>query len=306
MSKATSDGGRAAIVLVSLLALGGVAVADRYMQQELARAYARLDQSQSQARSDAQQLRQEIARLRPKPGDIIRDDAIGYVQITNPSDLIQRTLISGKTWEKPIQDLIVKYARPGATVLDIGSYIGTHCLVLARAVGEGGKVFAFDPSAEAMAQLQRNLYLNNVHNVTAIQKALGAENSQGFIGELSPNNAGANVACTMQDIAKGNLLCGEIANRAKAFEMVRLDDLGIEHVTLAKIDVEGHELEVLRGARETFTRDKPVLIVEVWTAEHRPGAAENKAQVLALLAEYGYSVEPINDTNYLALPRSTL
>jgi FkbM family methyltransferase len=290
-------GGRGIMVSICLGALCAFALAYIYREQA-ADAQLQIDRFKDERAHFASMLQ----RHAPQAGDIIRTASIGYVQITNPADLIQRGLILRGVWEPNILERIQQYVKPGAIALDVGAYIGTHTLAMARAAGPSGRIHAFDPSAEAVTQLERNLLLNSIENVTVHQLALGAESTVGFIGELDKNNAGANVACTQADIASGNLHCKSIANVERGFEMVRLDDLDIRNISFVKIDVEGHELDVLTGGEKTFARDRPVVIIEIWTDQHRPEAAENKAKVFAVLERLGYEVEQLDSTNYLASP----
>lgn len=138
--------------------------------------------------------------------------------------------------------------RPGDVVVDCGANHGFSTVLFSQWTGESGKVCAFEPSPHNFGILQKNLLLNNIHNVDARQVAVGA-----CEGELEmtthPNSA-------------------VIRRRPKnyPFQMVPVRPLDVEldgiKVDFIKIDVEGYEFEVLEGAQKIL-RDLPALAVEV-------------------------------------------
>lgn len=77
--------------------------------------------------------------------------------------------------------------------------------------------------------------------------------------------------------------------------MKRLDDFGINNVSLIKIDIEGHEIEAIKGGLETIKKSKPVIIVEVFRG---PECDER----LMYLRSLGYQVTHLEDNDYLCLP----
>jgi FkbM family methyltransferase len=121
-------------------------------------------------------------------------------------------------------------------VLDIGANIGTHTLAFARTAAH---VWSFEPQKLTHYTLCANLLLNNVMNVTPIQIALG--NAEGLIPMWVPDPTVRNASAGIP-VGEGN---GEVA-------LKKLDSLGIQDVYFIKIDVEGYEYEVLKGAEQTL------------------------------------------------------
>lgn len=131
-------------------------------------------------------------------------------------------------------------------VLDVGANIGTHTLAYAQYAKH---VIAFEPIIGIFNVLCANLALNCIENVTPLSIAAGDENK--VVKAQSPdfnvvNNFGA------FSVGSGDFHC----------PVRTIDHLWLSDVTLIKIDVEGYELEVLRGAVETIARCKPALYVE--------------------------------------------
>ena len=236
----------------------------------------------------------------PEAGDIIHVNGMGYFQLTDPKDYIQAKLVCEHRYEWEVLDLIEKHAKIASTVVDAGAYIGTHTLVMARSVGPEGHVYSFEPVASVADQIRRNVQLNGLTNVSVVGKALGNATTAGFM--LDPGRVQAK-ACTLDDIENGKLGCNqENVARDAPFEMVRLDDFELQNVSLLKIDVEGHEMDVLKGGRQTIEREKPIIIIEVWEDVRRAALGNTRDEVLRYIEGLGYGTEQLDGRNYLAVP----
>lgn len=157
---------------------------------------------------------------------------------------------------------------------DIGANIGTHTLALARLVGQQGLVFAFEPQRIVFQTLCANMALNSLDNVHCINSAV--DETSGTLRLFDPdphvpnNFGGVQLA----------MITG--APQAAPVERLVLDDfLNTDRLKLIKIDVEGMEAEVLRGARRTLARFKPILYVENDSVDKSP-------ELVSLLEDSGY------------------
>jgi FkbM family methyltransferase len=144
------------------------------------------------------------------------------------------------------------FLKPGMMVIEVGSNIGTHTVPIAKLVGATGRVLAFEPQRVLHQYLCANIVMNGLLNVWAKQAAVGA--THGMIGVpplnyAEPNNFGG-VALVDPDRA------------AEVVEVVTIDDFKKIAPHLIKIDCEGMEIDVLRGAAETIKVTRPVLYVE--------------------------------------------
>jgi FkbM family methyltransferase len=159
----------------------------------------------------------------------------------------------------------------GGVVVEIGANIGAHTVPLSRMVGEGGAVLAFEPQRIVFQTLCANLALNQCANVHARMAAVGDKAGQIRVPALPPsvaNNFG------------GLSLRQEFAN-GEPVPLLVLDHLGLPACHAMKIDVEGMETEVLRGAAETVRRFRPILYVE-------NDRRERSHELIALIASYDY------------------
>ncbi|MFL5541196.1 MAG: FkbM family methyltransferase [Longimicrobiaceae bacterium] len=155
------------------------------------------------------------------------------------------------TWNPAEYRAFRAAVRPGAVALDVGANVGAYTLLLGRWVGPEGRVYAFEPSPETFQGLTRHLALNGLGG-TVVPVAAAVSRAAGR-GTLSGGG-----------VSGGNRL--DAAGSGPAVEMVSLDGFcereGIVP-SFIKIDVEGAELDVLCGARETIRRAGPKLALFV-------------------------------------------
>lgn len=199
----------------------------------------------------------------------------GYVLYNRNDTVIGRSIeVYGEYFESEVQ-VFSHFVATGDVVLDIGANIGTHTLALARLVGAQGLVFAFEPQRIVFQTLCANMAINSLDNVHCVNAVVGARPHKLTLADPDPhvpNNFGG-VAVAM--------LAG--APQAAPVDCVVLDEyLNLGRLKLIKIDVEGMEAEVLRGARQMLARFKPVLYVENDSVDKSP-------ELLSLLQEYGYN-----------------
>lgn len=145
--------------------------------------------------------------------------------------------------------------KSGDWIVDAGANIGSHTVPYAEAVGPTGKVIAFEPVPQSFACLLVNT--RGFDNVIAFHR--GLSNAPGFkLMEIDPN-AGASRIKRGASLVKGTEI--ELIGQLEYFCPLDYYDLG--KLDFLKIDVEGHEIEVLMGARETIKRCRPRILCEV-------------------------------------------
>lgn len=177
----------------------------------------------------------------------------------------------------------------GQTVYDIGVYQGLYTLFFARAVGATGRVIGFEPLDANRAAAARNVALNRFAHVAFQPVALGAE--VGTASFVIPDAlTGETTGCAALQAKY------QVDGRAMTMQTVRVVTLDsylgtLPTPNLIKIDVEGMELDVLRGAVETLRTHRPALFIET----HAVGAAgTNREAVRQALLEHGYRVVDVD------------
>jgi FkbM family methyltransferase len=200
--------------------------------------------------------------------------------------------------------LLNELVRPHTFVVEVGANLGSHTVALAKA---SSCVFAFEPQRLIYQTLCANIAFNQLTNVFAWQAAIGGGHlPRTFMPELDPHKPYNFGAVSMQTEPS-----------SEAVVQLTLDSLNIPQCGLLKIDVEGMELDVLRGAAQMIGRFRPYLYVENDRAEKSAALIEH-LQLLGYtlywhlpplfnpsnFAQYKENVFPgIVSVNMLCLPR---
>lgn len=147
---------------------------------------------------------------------------------------------------------------PGTTAVDVGANIGIHSLVLSRCVGEHGRVYSYEPSRRLCERFRENMTLNHVRNVTLREVGVGPCDCT---LRFQPREGEFNIGIGKFDSS------GPIE-----IETIKLDSDLHEtgKISLIKIDVEGMELDVIRGAKAILAQHRPTLVIEYnpsWTLD---------------------------------------
>jgi FkbM family methyltransferase len=193
------------------------------------------------------------------------------------SDYMQWLIYFGLKAEP--REVLYKLIRPGMTILDIGANIGETTLAFSRLTGKNGKVISFEPDPVTFLRLQEHLELNNCKNVIAINKGLGNSESE-MILEKGENNSGGNRISPLQ--TSGEQI--SITTLDKIYH-----GLNITSLDFIKIDVEGYELHVLEGGKETIGKFKPEFFIEL-VDDFLRDQGNSSSALVKFLEERNYAV----------------
>jgi FkbM family methyltransferase len=174
--------------------------------------------------------------------------------------------------------LFKDYCRPGDTVVDVGANIGEVSIILSQHVGGEGQVFSFEPQPRVFQYLLGNLALNRCSNVRTRNVALG---SAPGVARMSDDK---------QDDMNRITQSGVIEVTCSTLDA----ELPSESIALLKIDVEGSELSVLRGAREVLARAACVNCELI--DEHCRRYGHAMGDVISLLQRAGFSTFVMSDS----------
>ncbi len=207
-------------------------------------------------RGPARLLFSSYARTRCRPGT-----AVGSVT-TDAGDRFSVDLSNGLEWhlwafgsyEGHFAELFGLLVRPGDRCIDVGANVGVHTVRLARLAGDRGEVIAFEPDPALAERARSNVALNGLSNVRLVTAA--ATDQPGQLRLYRPDDRDTNRG--RASIHPHPYLTGTAAT----VPAQTIDQSCTGPVALIKIDVEGHEAAVVRGACATIERDSPAVVFE--------------------------------------------
>lgn len=219
---------------------------------------------------------------RPRDG-IMRVELAGtsaQFYVRTPEELRLLESAGGAGGEQRVLERLVASLKPGDVVFDVGANVGLYTVLLAKVVGDGGLVIAFEPQAHTYAHLMDNLKLNNLNNAHCFRKALGERTGQAM---LSSGEVIGGSSLVHAHEADGP---GEVVDIAEGDQLVTAENLPLPRAV--KIDVEGYEHAVIRGLRRTLAQHACELVCcEVHPAQLPP---EIKPEAIGhLLESVGFS-----------------
>ncbi|VBB16292.1 tRNA(1-methyladenosine) methyltransferase and related methyltransferases,methyltransferase, FkbM family [Burkholderia stabilis] len=200
----------------------------------------------------------------------------GTMLFNSNDEFVGRSLLLYGEWSEPESALFAQMIREGDTVVEAGANIGSHTVMLSKAVGDSGTVYAFEPQRHTFQLLSANLALNERLNVRASQYAVGdADETVEFpvVDPRLPNNFGGSSLLMRASVTEPVLL------RA-------IDSLRLPRLDFLKADVEGFEAQVIRGAQETIRAHRPIVYLEYMN--HYTG--DSSKSFLEFFASLGYRV----------------
>lgn len=259
-----------------------------------------------------------IARLkaiwvrRVRKGHALFQDRYGLAYALEPTDDHAFYFRHRGWFEIGEQEFCRRYLKAGMTVVDVGAYIGIYTCLMAKLVEPSGHVHAFEPSAKSFARLQGNIARNRLTNVIANCQAVGSEQGQRHLFSYAPPFESLS-SLVRPEVSRHEGVLKPGAQ--EVVEVVNLDwyctDRSIDRIDLLKLDAEGAELEVLKGASGLLQREKiGAILFEVGQgSEHVEQCLTEHGFHLFAVAPDG-SVEaastiiPMGHANGLAIHRS--
>jgi FkbM family methyltransferase len=215
-----------------------------------------------------------------------------------------------RAYEPTFYPAFIQRITEGMTVLDVGAHVGFFTLGAAKRVGSGGRVYAFEASDQTARILRRHVIINGWQKVVEVVEAAVCD----VVGTMQFYVDGASMA---NSLSRANVESLNLARltapqpiTAMAIEVpaVTLDDFcRARRVTpdVIKIDVEGAEWQVLRGARRLLASRDVVILCEIHPAQMENCGA-SLADFSSFLRDVGYSISPIDEPNQAGIFHSLI
>jgi FkbM family methyltransferase len=164
--------------------------------------------------------------------------------------------------------------------IDVGAHVGRYSIRLGKM--HNVRVLAIEPERRNFEMLERNIALNKLTNVFAVN--VGAYSASGMI-PFYLNDHGEGTHSLVKPTKLQTMIPVETLDNL--IEQLSLED----EVKKIKIDAEGAEVEILKGAKRVLERNRPTMVIEIWTQE-------NLELILHLLRPYSYTMKQVDEDNY--------
>lgn len=196
-------------------------------------------------------------------------------------EVVLLDLLTKGIFEEEATNLLRQHTPRGGTFIDVGANLGYYSIAAARWVGDTGRVFAFEPIPRTRQILEQNIALNQCTNIEVLPFACSSK-----IGRAR--------MVTGKDSGWSRL--AQHSEGDTEVELITLDrfveDHGLTSVDVLKVDVEGLDFEVIRGALQTIDRFRPVVLAEV---EHTHNYGTSIAEIDQFFKAKRYSTRLIDD-----------
>jgi FkbM family methyltransferase len=204
---------------------------------------------------------------------------VSYPQVNNSA--VVKALLKNKIWEKKITNIFQAYIKKDWIVVDVGAYIGLHTLTMSKLANT---VYSFEPQPLIYQCVKNTLTTQKIENVILHHVALS--NNLGMTNIHTNNNGDA----SLEGIRDTKFSMSFPVNTKT------LDSYNIDKINLIKIDVEGHEWEMIEGASNSIIKNKPIIILETFKTK------KNIKKIEEFILQYNYTYTYISADNYLLLP----
>ena len=209
--------------------------------------------------------------------DAVRCEVGGVELLADAADAaVTPGLLSG-SYEVHLSTVFEKYCTSGMTVVDVGANLGYYSLLASRLVGPSGRVVALEPNSENCRLLLSSLRLNDITNVQLLPVAADTATGWAYYSTHVGSNGGL--------IEDGELL----SHPGTIVPTFRLDELVEGPVGFLKMDVEGAEGRVVRGATRIIERDRPIVTTELKDEMLRRVSGTTVAEYLGYFEKLGYT-----------------
>lgn len=220
----------------------------------------------------------------------------------NPQDAVVSGALSLGCYETSLSELFRETIKPGMNVLDIGANIGLYSMIAAKGAGPSGRVVAVEPEAGNCAFVERSRKLNGFENISIINKAASDHEGTLNLYLCEENKADHRVYDNSGDRPS-------VAVAATSIDFL-MNELGVPHLDVIKIDVQGAEFQVITGMHKTLRENQNLTVfMEFWPWGLMQSGSDPK-KLLDLLVDAGFTmgefddrtnqVRPIQDLSALA------
>lgn len=204
--------------------------------------------------------------------NVLTTTRFGRMLVNRHDVYIGRSLIVYGEYSWGEIEIFTQLIQPGHVVIEAGANIGAHTVPLSRLAGEGGRVLAFEPTRLTFQLLNANIALNQCSNVVAVNAIVGDTSGHALAPDIDPEQSNNFGGLSMIGLEHGERV-----------PVQTIDGLDLARCNFIKADVEGMEMDVLKGAVDTLSKHRPLLYVE----NHN---RESSVELIEYIQRQGYKL----------------
>lgn len=204
----------------------------------------------------------------------------------DPYDLVsQRLLLHGK-WEADTWEQIQSNLPKDGVFVDVGAHIGYYSLKAAHKVGPNGTVIAVEPNPQTLKKLRANIEASKASGIVKVQPVAASDKEAQLEFFAAPRSNTGESSLSRKNASQDGEDVSTYQVRARPLDDI-LEEAGVQRVDALKIDVEGADFMVLKGAERTINRFHPVIYVETVDKQLKEMGA-SVAELTAWVTAHGY------------------
>ncbi len=202
----------------------------------------------------SERLQVSRAEVMEKNGNWLICRAGGNIWRLDPTQYLDGQILKYGVFEPESTRLVHHIVKEGMTILDVGANFGYYTVQFSKLVGKKGSVYAFEPSGRFRGRLLDHLKRNGCTNVTVFD--FGLSNNDGSLDLY-----GSDSTATLHPIPDFLMPIEREVIKLRTLDSL-IEELKIERLDFIKVDIDGHESKFVSGAEKTFTRFRPVILME--------------------------------------------
>ena len=221
----------------------------------------------------------------------------------DPYDLVSRKILETGEWEPQSLRAVADHLSTNGTFMDVGAHIGYYSLKAAAMVGPNGHVISIEPNPQTLPKLRANIQASDARAVSVWPVACADSESTLQLYAAPESNTGESSLSKENASQEGAATAG-IFRTGRPLDAI-VKEAKLDHVDVIKIDVEGAEFAVLKGAAKTLDDFRPVLIIEL-VQNQLKAMGTSVEEVTGFLASHGYTESrKVDSANFEFVPRKT-
>lgn len=228
----------------------------------------------------------------------------GVTMRLDPFDMVTQTILTRGAWEPATWQEMQAHIPEGGTFIDVGAHVGWYSLKAAKKVGPHGRVIAVEPNPETIPSLKENIRANHDEAIIAVAPVACASSESVLTLYAAPRENTGESSLSKTNASQEGKPTASYQVRARPLDDI-VSDAHLSGVDFLKVDVEGAELLVLKGAATTLDRFHPVVVMELVDSQLK-SMGTSEEEVVAFMRLHGYQRNHAYEQNveFTPMPRN--